>query len=327
MVLDAIDQKLMDGWQKGFPLAPRPYAAIGAALGLGEDAIIERLRRLVVDGAVSRVGAVVRPNRAGASTLAALAVPPERLESVAAIVNAEPGVNHNYEREHAFNLWFVVTGRDRCAVDGALTRIEAKTGLSVLDLPLLRAFHIDLGFPVFGTAAGGQRLPSTAPDDGAPAVTEADRSLLAAIETGLRLTPQPFEAVAAVLDRPQATVLADLQRLVDQGVIARFGLVLRHRRLGFTANAMAVWDIPDEHIDAVAARFAERPFVTLCYERPRRGAPWPYNLFCMIHGRDRSGVEDQIACLVRDAGDRVRARAVLFSRRCFRQRGAVLSAA
>ncbi|RJO68763.1 MAG: Lrp/AsnC family transcriptional regulator [Myxococcales bacterium] len=148
MNLGKADLKLLDDYQRGFPLVPRPYLAIAEATGLGEAEVIAAYARLKEEGALSRIGAVVTPNAAGASTLAALAVPPERLAKVAAVVSAQPEVNHNYEREHAYNLWFVVTAADAGAVAEALRRIESLTGLAALDLPLVRSYHIDLGFPL-----------------------------------------------------------------------------------------------------------------------------------------------------------------------------------
>jgi siroheme decarboxylase len=144
--LDPLSRRIIDGFQSGFPLVPRPYAAIGAALGVDEASVIERVRMLEAAGCLSRVGAVLPARRFGASTLAAMAVPPERLESVAALVGAYPEVNHNYEREHRLNLWFVVAAPDPARLDAVLREIKARTGLDVLDLPLRQAFHIDLGF-------------------------------------------------------------------------------------------------------------------------------------------------------------------------------------
>ena len=123
-----------------------------------------------------RVGATIRPNTAGASTLAAVAAPDWRVEEVAAIVGAEPGVNHSYLRENDWNIWFVATGPDRDHVAATLNRIEAATGLAVLDLPLVRPYHIDLGFALDGTRQGpggtrradpaALRPGDRAPDDG-----------------------------------------------------------------------------------------------------------------------------------------------------------------
>lgn len=141
-----VDFRLLNGWQRDFPLVPRPYQAIAGALGISEADVMARLARLQTEGSLSRVGAVVRPNSIGASTLAAMAVPPDRLDEVAERVSARPEVNHNYEREHRLNLWFVVTAATPAHVQAVLRAIEAETGLPVLDLPLEREYHIDLGF-------------------------------------------------------------------------------------------------------------------------------------------------------------------------------------
>ncbi|HEY9900441.1 MAG TPA: hypothetical protein V6D00_14795 [Pantanalinema sp.] len=141
-----LERRLLNDFQRGFPLTPRPYAELARCLEVSEVEVIEALARLQAEGAISRVGPVFAPNRVGASTLAALSVPPERLEDVAALVSAYPEVNHNYEREHSHNLWFVVTAESRDRLAAVLAEIEARTGLAVLDLPLEEQFHIDLGF-------------------------------------------------------------------------------------------------------------------------------------------------------------------------------------
>jgi DNA-binding Lrp family transcriptional regulator len=142
----ALERRLLDAYQRGFPLSPRPFAEIAEREGVRERDVLDAFERLQAAGAVSRVGAVVRPHAAGSSTLAALAVPADRLEAVAEQVSAHPQVNHNYEREHAYNLWFVVTGRDAHEVAGVLAAIARETGVEPLDLPLEEPFHIDLGF-------------------------------------------------------------------------------------------------------------------------------------------------------------------------------------
>lgn len=153
-------------------------------------------------------------------------------------------------------------------------------------------------------------------------VTSEDRRLLAAIEPGLPLVARPFAALAQCLGRPESEVIAGLRRLIHDRVIRRFGVIVRHRELGYTANAMVVWDVPDGEVRAVGHRLAELPFITLCYQRPRRPPDWPYNLFCMIHGLDRATVQELIEEATREAGLTDRPRAVLFSRRRFKQRGA-----
>lgn len=144
--LSAFELGLLNDYQRDFPLEPRPFARIAADRGTSEAAVMAAYADLAAAGAVSRIGAVVRPHRAGHSTLAAMAVPAARLAEVAALVNGYDEVNHNYEREHALNLWFVVTAADAARVAAVLAAIAGRTGLEVLDLPLEEAFRIDLGF-------------------------------------------------------------------------------------------------------------------------------------------------------------------------------------
>jgi len=147
--LTALEKCLLNEYQRDFPVCAAPYAEIGRQLGVGEAEVIATLASLQARGLISRVGPVFAPRRAGTSTLAALAVPAAGLEAVAALVSRYEEVNHNYQREHAFNLWFVVTAPDQERIRQVLDEIEDETGLSVLDLPLERAFFIDLGFPLW----------------------------------------------------------------------------------------------------------------------------------------------------------------------------------
>ncbi len=140
------DRRLLNDFQHEFPLTPAPYADIARELGVTEDEVIARLHMLKYAGAVSRVGAVVRPNTVGASTLAAMAVPPEELLAVAELVSDYTEVNHNYEREHRLNLWFVATAPDAARLQAVLDEIAARTGYEVLSFPLVEDYHIDLGF-------------------------------------------------------------------------------------------------------------------------------------------------------------------------------------
>lgn len=143
-----LEKRVLDDFQKDFPLHPRPFAVIAERLGVDEETVLDLLCELQERGLISRVGAVIEPHRAGYSTLAAMRVPADMLEAVAAFVGSHPEVNHNYEREHELNLWFVVTAPSRRQVAEVLADIEYRTGLAVLDLPLVEAFRLDLGFPL-----------------------------------------------------------------------------------------------------------------------------------------------------------------------------------
>ena len=141
-----LEQRLLNEYQQGLPLTSEPYADIARQLGVYETTVLETLQRLQTEGVVSRVGAVFRPNRIGASTLAAMAVPAPMLEEIAEIVSSFAEVNHNYEREHRFNLWFVVVAESEQQLPEVLAEIEDSCGYPVLDLPLLNEHFIDLGF-------------------------------------------------------------------------------------------------------------------------------------------------------------------------------------
>ena len=322
--LDARDKILIDTFQRDFPLTSQPFRLVGEVIGDSAEGALRRVAHLIESGVLSRLGIVLRPNSAGASTLAAIEAPPRRLEEIAALINEEPGVNHNYEREHAFNLWFVVTGPSRAAIAESLARIERRAGVAVLDLPLLRAFHIDLGFPVFGAEERRKAPVSETPP---PPPDARALALLQALENGLPLFQRPYGAIARRLGWREDQVIAGLGDLVEAGVIKRLGLVVKHHALGFRANAMVVWDIADDALAEAGHMLAEAPGVTLCYERPRRPPVWRYNLFSMIHGRDREIVRAEVAGLAAKVGGLSQGHDILFSRRCFRQCGARLSAA
>jgi DNA-binding Lrp family transcriptional regulator len=144
--LTDLERRLMDAYQRGFPLSPTPYADMARALGTDEAGVLAALERLQAQGIISRVGVVVKPRTLGASALAAMAVPAKRLEEVAALVSVYPEVNHNYEREDPLNLWFVAVAPDETRLAALFDEIETRTGLRVLRLPMIEDYHIDLGF-------------------------------------------------------------------------------------------------------------------------------------------------------------------------------------
>lgn len=149
-----------------------------------------------------------------------------------------------------------------------------------------------------------------------------DRRLLAAIQQGLPLCPRPYAVVADVVGLSESEVIARIERLLADGTIKRLGVVVRHRELGYRANAMVVWAVPEDEVEAVGRRLGQLSCVTLSYRRPARPPAWPYTLFTMIHGRDRATVLAQVEAIKQEQGLAAIDSAVLFSGRCFKQRGA-----
>jgi len=312
--------RLLNDYQRDFPLVAQPYADIAAHLGLDETTVMDAYREGLTNGTISRIGAVVAPRRLGASTLAAMAVPEERLEAVAAIVNAHSDVNHNYEREDHWNLWFVVTANNEDRRAAVLKDIEAKTRLPVLSMPLREEYHIDLGFNLQGD---DRPKVAQAENSRAPCALPAiEQALLAALQEGLSLSSRPYALLGEKAGLSEAMTLEMLSGWLADGLLKRFGVIVRHRALGYTANAMCVWNVPDDEVTELGRKLAAVPGVTLCYQRERALPQWPYNLYCMIHGKAR---EDVLALRQREAAkldlDQF-PHQILFSNRCFKQCGA-----
>jgi DNA-binding Lrp family transcriptional regulator len=320
-VTDPFDQALLNDWQRDFPIVDRPFSVLAHALELSEEDVLSRLTRMRKSGRITRVGATVTPGTVSASTLAAVAAPPERIEEVAALIDAEPGVNHNYLREDHWNLWFVATGPDVAHVEETLARIENRTGLRVMDLRLVRPFNVDLGFCMRGEK---RQVPAPQPGD-LSALQAGDRELLQLLTRGLALKPRPFAALADTLGRTAEDVMTRITALTQAHIISRFGVIVRHRALGWSANAMVVWDLPPEQITAAGPALAAHPGVSLCYERRPVEGLWPYRLYSMIHARSRTealAFLQDAAALPELTGAQHK---VLFSTRCFKQTGAMIA--
>jgi DNA-binding Lrp family transcriptional regulator len=258
--------------------------------------VLARLAAAADGGKISRVGPVFAPNRIGASTLAAMAVPVGDLPRVAAIVNAFAGVNHNYRREHRYNLWFVASSTDEAALARLLADMGAATGCPPIALPLLEEFHIDLGFDL---ASGRRTRHVVDPRAAAPAV-------------GGRLAPHrrpprrpalagaPFQAVAEAAGLTE-TGARHPRRLAGRRHPAPLRRGRAHRELGYRANAMCVWAVPEAEVSRLGHLLASHDGVSLCYRR-RLDGDWPYNLFCMIHGRNREAVAARREALAAEVG-------------------------
>jgi DNA-binding Lrp family transcriptional regulator len=346
--MEPMTQHLLNDYQRGFPLSPRPFALIARRLNTETDVVLDKLRLLQTNGVVSRVGPVFKANTVGSSTLATMSVPEKQIASTAAIINAFPQVNHNYEREHRYNLWFVVTAIDQTELQNTLKRIQQDTGHEVLSLPMVKDYHIDLGFSM---SLESRTLPgspacncqpatisgnvSAQPDNAISSDLATDEAysqeahteshtidLIAAIQGGLPLVARPYLHIGERLGLTEDAVINKLRDMIDTGTIKRLGVVVRHHELGYRANAMIVWDVPGHRIDNLGHSMGDLDEVTLCYQRPRALPHWPYNLFCMIHGHDRDAVMKRIDKMVEELSLEDIDHDILFSGRRFKQRGA-----
>jgi len=153
------------------------------------------------------------------------------------------------------------------------------------------------------------------------ALSELDRRLVAALQSGLPLVPRPYEALGASLGISADAVREHMARMLESGLIRRIGAVPNHYKLGFTANGMSVWDVADDAVDELGARVAALPGVSHCYRRPRRLPGWPYNLFAMLHGRSRDDVQRQADRIATLLGSACRCHDILYSTAILKKTG------
>lgn len=325
--VSTLDFRLLNEFQRDFPLTAQPWQHLADSLGCDEGEVLTRLTLLQRQGAISRIGAVITPGTFGVSTLAALAVPWSRLDQVAEYINTLREVNHNYAREHHYNLWFVLNARTPEHLEAVLAQIATDTGCTPLNLPLMQPYHIDLGFRLDNLTAAQPRrtLPPNAcltPPAQRLLLNSVDNALLAALEPGLALVPRPFATLGAQADLSEDEVLTRLRAWQVQGALKRFGVVVRHHELGYRANAMCVWQVAEDEIDALGQRLAQCRGVNLCYRRRSHQPHWGYNLFCMIHGQSREQVLSLHQRAAEHTGLDQHPGHVLFSTRRYKQRGA-----
>ena len=291
-----VDGPLLAAVQEQVPLSPRPFAAVARNLGLPESLVLDRLGELKTgpDGAIRQIGAIFDSASLGyRSALVAAKVPQHRLAAAASAINEHPGVSHNYRRDHDYNLWYTlaVPPDSRLGLEATAQILHQHCGAVVTRLlPTLKKYKIGVKLDL-GSGAGGHSPPpkaSPAPASGSPPAALADREiqLIRILQRDLPILPRPFDAWAAEIGLTVEQLLAAAQQFRIRRIMRRFSAVLRHRQLGFDANAMGVWIVPPDRQDEFGAAAARFPQVSHCYLRPTY-PDWPYNLYTMIHARGR----------------------------------------
>lgn len=306
--LDATSRQLLDLMQEDFPLVDRPYAALGERLGISEGDALARLREARAAGVVRQICAIYDTKALGySSALVAMSVPTERLARAAAVVNAHPGVSHNYKRNHEFNMWFTVAmppGRD---LDAVIARLHDLAGAeSTRPMPTLRLFKIGVTLDMSGaremTARGTPEYTEERRDVAARyGLTETDIDYIKATQGDLQDVEEPFAPIASTLGWSTEQVFEHARRMQASGHLRRFAGILNHRTAGFRANGMAVWSVPEERIEEFGQFVAGYRNISHCYQRPTY-EDWPYSVFSMIHHPKVAGVEETAAAIAAETG-------------------------
>jgi siroheme decarboxylase len=316
--LDAEDKLLLNLLQSRFPLEPEPFAAIARAAKLPADDVKARVRRLLDQRIIREITPIFDTRALGySSMLVAAKVDPAAPHRAAKVINAHPGVSHNYLRSHEFNLWFTIaTPPDSLlGLDGTLGVLRAETGAeSIRQLPTLTLFKINMNLEMEqGTEALAAAVDAEPPRElGRQRYDDFDVAVIRALQGPMAVVDCPYDAAAAELGVSTDRFLEHLEGMVERKLLRRVAAILYHRRAGFSANGMGVWRVPEDRTLEAGRRMAAVRGISHCYQRPTY-PDWPYSIFTMAHGRSREecdAILDRIANEHELHGDD---RAVLYS--------------
>ncbi|MEX0749939.1 MAG: AsnC family transcriptional regulator [Dehalococcoidia bacterium] len=297
VALDATDQHLLNEMQDKFPLIREPFAELAQRIGISQEETIERVAAMRESGVLRQVSPIFDTKALGyATSLVAMSVPDAQLVRAARVVNAHPGVSHNYKRTHAFNMWFTIAvppGADLQAHVDVLH--EAAGATSTRMLPTLKLYKIGVTLDMTGERkiddrSAPQYTHSQREVASQHTLTERDRDVIRAVQGDLPLEPDPFAPAARGLGTTVDGLIEELQDLQRRGFLRRFAAILRHRKAGFGANGMAVWNVGDAAVDDMGQTMAGYTTISHCYRRPTY-EDWKYDLFTMIHARKKGECE------------------------------------
>ncbi|MEL1136258.1 AsnC family transcriptional regulator [Desulfitobacterium sp. THU1] len=328
--MDALDRDLLNIVQTDFPVTGRPYETLANLTGTTEQEAWQRIQFLRREGIIRRLGGVFDSHRLGyKSTLCAAKVQEDKIQILTDLLMGIPGVTHNYLRNHAYNIWFTLIAPSQREVEKTLTTIKGIIGTEeVYSLPAQRLFKISVDFDFNSEddaedsadmankgekdglqrnagAESGEESSTSSPRGSAILepypVDEADKLLIRELQGNIPESLTPFAEIAENLAWSENKVLERVESLQRNKVLRRFGAVLRHQKAGFTANAMGVWQVPEEKAEEIGKIMATFREVSHCYQRPTL-ADWPYNMFTMIHARSKEECGEVMVNISRATG-------------------------
>jgi len=292
IALDEVDKRLLNLMQGSFPIASRPYQHVAGAAGISEHQAMERVQRLLDERIIRQVTPIFDTRALGySSMLVAAKVDPEHPWRAANVINAHPGVSHNYLRNHEFNIWFTLATEpdSPLGLQGTIDVLGRIAGAeSIRQLPTLKLFKIRMDLEM---EAGTEALAKAA-EVAEPAETERqpydelDVAVIRALQGSMPVLSEPYAPAAAALGMAQERLLEHLEGMQERRLLRRVAAILFHRRAGFSANGMGVWKVPDQQIMEIGPQMAAFRGISHCYQRPTY-QDWPYSVFTMAHGRSK----------------------------------------
>jgi len=318
--IDTVDKQLLNEIQWVFPLTDRPYLEISKRYNISEKDVMQRTSHLKEIGLIRQINAIFDTRRLGyKSALVAFVVKPDKLNHVAEEVNKHPGVSHNYERNHEFNMWFTLAVPPNADIKMDLERMASIDGvMKYRVLPTLKLYKIGVRLDMVNEDA---KMPE--PTDNVKTLnprkfnlTERDKEFIRELQKDLKVIAEPFKELAHTLGITTSQLFAKAKEYEHLGVMRRFAAILRHRDAGFTANGMVVWKVPDLKIDEAGNKLAAFPQVSHCYRRPVY-PDWQFNLFSMVHARTIEAAEKITVQMSESIG--IKDYKILFSSREFKK--------
>ena len=292
--LDATDRKLLNEIQWVFPLVDRPYLEIAQRYGISESEVMRRIAAMKEIGLIRQINAIFDTRRLGyKSVLVAFAVQPDKLDYVSEVVNEHPGVSHNYERNHEYNMWFTLAVPPGSDMKQDLDKMAALDGvIKYRVLPTLKLYKIGVKLDMVNEDASKPEATDEVKQlnpDRVP-LSERDKEFIRELQKDLKVVSEPFRELADSLGIATAELFAKAKEYESSGVMRRFAAILRHRDAGFVANGMVVWHVSEDRVDEVGRKLASFPQVSHCYHRPVY-SDWRFNLFSMVHARTLQAAE------------------------------------
>ncbi len=284
--MDELDKELLNEIQWTFPLVTRPFDAIAKKFDTTPEIIKEHLNHLKEVGILRQLSAIFDTRKLGYTiSLVAMEIEHDKLDFVASQINRHPGVSHNYEREHEFNLWFTLAVPPGSDLKTEIDKFNVLKGIKkVRMLPTLQLFKIGVKLDMVD-----EKKHEIAPSEEKKEIknvkfvpTEQNKDFIRELQKDMEIIDEPFVKAANNLEITESELFEKMKYYEDNGIMRRFAAILRHRQVGFTANGMIVWKVPEDRITEVGEKLGAFPQVSHCYERPTY-PDWPYNVFSMIH--------------------------------------------
>lgn len=293
--------ELLSRIQKKFPLVAKPFEAIASELGVSEDEVLKVLNDEKKANIIRQTSAIFDTKRLGyKSSLVAFKIAPDDISDAVKIINSHPGISHNYERNHDFNIWFTVAiaPDSKLGLDKTLEILAKLTkAKDYIVLPTLKLFKINVKLDVAGSDAKKEEVKKVVHKD--IDLTPLHHQIIRYTQNDIAFISEPFKHIIDALGISYDEYFSNLAELQDAGVMRRFASILNHRKAGFSANAMVVWDIPEEIGEEMGQRAAAYSAVSHCYLRPKY-PNWPYNLFSMVHGKTKEDTDGIVAEMAKE---------------------------